>query len=525
MANVQRNLTTFRKTMANRMRNAGFPSVDNTRMQKRLMQEGLWKKGAPTRIVQSGEMIYNRGIGSKKSSFFVFVKSEPSKNKVTVYYYNPDTSSKAPMRNRHWKGKKKGPVKAGQEYLIRKVYKGTSDPTAAAERILKDILHFASLKPDSEYRMESHIHCGWMPQGYRHSRRFRDDGMSQFEDIMRMNALYARDIVSLTSHNSFSRKKFSAMEIIAQEMGMIMMPGMELTAPGNIPNGPHLLLWFSDFIAAHEGELIATKRRSDFAMPPFNDDLPLHKVLPLLYNRLAMRGELIIGAAHPFNLHNADHPVFDVGMMSTIETGPFNLGAIDSLLEYVHAIETWNISMGDTRDIPHLKSRTLQRMVDRLLSQLSSEQGKKIKPTPNAFSTALPNILTVPFECFGTDDHTTSPMNYVADGAPQARGHTIIDLGNTYSASPNKPTSTDIVQMLHHGLISMRAQVFTEVRKGYLQVPWGRREMNKWTRSLRSGLEEKANKNYVRTILRDLARFKFNAKEMRNLARSYGWGK
>jgi hypothetical protein len=525
MANVQKNLTTFRKTLAERMRNARFPSVDNSRMQNRLMEEGLWKKGAPTRIVQTGEMIYNRGIGSKKSSFFVFVKSEPSKNQVTVYYYNPDTSSKAPMRERHWKNGKKGNVKAGQEYLIRKVYKGTSDPIAAAEQILNDVLHHASLKPHNEYRMESHIHCGWMPQGYKHNRRFRDDGMSQFEDLIRMNALYARDIVSLTSHNSFDRKKFSAMEIIADEMGMIMMPGMELTAPGNVPNGPHLLLWFSDFMAAHEGELIATKRRSDFAMPPFNDDTPLHKVLPLLYDRLAMRGELIIGAAHPFNLHTADHPVFDVGMMSTMETGPYKSEAIYSLLEYVHAIESWNISMGDKRDIPHLKSRTLQRMVDRLLSQLSHEQGKKIKPTSNAFSFTLPSSLTVPFECFGTDDHTTPPMNYVADGVPQARGHTVIDLGNTYSASPNKPSSKDLVQMLHHGLICMSAHVFTEVRDGYLQVPWGRREMNKWTQSLRNELEEKANKNYVRTILKDLARFKFDAKEMKNLAHSYGWGK
>ncbi len=525
MVNVQKNLTTFRKTLANRMGNAGFPSVNNARMQKRLMNEGLWKEGAPTRIVQKGEMIYNRGIGSNNSSFFVFVKSEPSKNRVTAYYYNPDTGHTAPMRNRHQKGKKNGPVKSGQEYLIRKVYRGTSDPVAAAERILRNVLYYASLKSNNKYRMESHIHCGWMPKGYKHNRRFRDDGMSQFEDIMRMNALYARDIVSLTSHNSFSRKKFMAMEIIADEMGMIMMPGMELTAPGNVPNGPHLLLWFSDFMAAHEGELIATKRRSDFAMPPFNDDIPLHKVLPLLYNRLSRQGELIIGAAHPFNLHESDHPVFDVGMVSTIETGPYKYKSINALFEYVHAIETWNVSMGDTRDIPPLKSRTLQRMVERLIHQLSFEMGRKVKPTPNSFSYILPNDLSVQFECFGTDDHTTTPMNYVADGAPQARGHTIIDFGNTQYTSDTKPTAKDIVQMLHHGLISMDAHVFTEVRKGYLQVPWGRREMNKWTQSLRKGLEEKANKNYVRTILRDIAKFKLNPHEMGNLARSYGLGK
>lgn len=506
------------------MGNAGFARVNNSRMQKRLMDEGLWKKGAPTGIVQAGETIFNRGIGCKKSSFFVFMKSEPSKDQITVYYYNPDTGPKAPMRRRHWKDGKKGKVKAGEEYLIRKVYTGTSDPTAAALRILNDVLHYASLKPESEYRMESHIHCGWMPKGYKHSRRFQDDGMSQLQDIMRTNALYARDVVSLTAHNSFERKKFFAMEIMAQEMGMVMMPGMELTAPGNVPNGPHLLLWFSDFMAAEEGELIATKRRSDFAMPPFNDDLPLHKVLPLLYNRLAKRGELIIGAAHPFNLHRADHPVYDVGMLSTIETGPYKFNAIDALFEYVHAIEAWNVSMGDTRDVPALKSRSLQRMVDQLVSQISSDQGMEIKPTSNAIALALPQMLSVPFECFGTDDHTTPPMNYVADGLPQARGHTVLDLGNTYAASPGKPTSKDIVQMLHHGLISMSAHVYTEVRNGYLQVPWGRREMNPWTKSLRTKLGDKAHKNYVRTILRDLATFELNPKEMKNLARSYGWG-
>ncbi len=521
MANVQKNLTTFRSTLSERMRNAGFPSVDNARMQNRLMEEGLWKKGAPTSVVQSGEMIYNRGIGSRKSSFFVFVKSEPSKNQVTVYYYNPDAGSKAPMRRKGNNGK----TMQGEEYLVRKVYKGTHDPTAAAEQIFNDVLHYASLKPLQEYRMESHIHCGWMPKGYKHTRRFRDDGMSQLQDIIRMNALYARDIVSLTSHNSFDRKKFLAMEIIADEMGMIMVPGMELTAPGNVPNGPHLLLWFSDFMAAHEGELIATKRRSDFSMPPFNDDIPLHKVLPLLYSRLATRGELIIGAAHPFNFHTPDHPVYDVGMVSTVETGPYKYNSISALFEYVHAVETWNASLDDSNVIPHLKSRTLQRMVDNLVSQLSHELARELEPTANAVSFALPNMLTVPFECFGTDDHTTPPMNYVSDGAPQAWGHTVIDLGTAYVTLPRKPTAQDLIQMLHHSLVSMDAHVFTEVQDGRIQVPEGRREMNKWTRKLRKALQEKADKEYVRGVLKDLATFKFDAKEMKSLAHSYGWGK
>ena len=48
--------------------------------------------------------------------------------------------------------------------------------------------------------------------------------------------------------------------------------------------------------------------------------------------------------------------------------------------------------------------------------------------------------------------------------------------------------------------------------------------MNEWTEKLREKLEKKANKAYVRGILKDLATFKFDAKEMKALARSYGWG-
>ncbi|MBD3398391.1 hypothetical protein GF412_04170 [Candidatus Micrarchaeota archaeon] len=517
MANVQRNLAVFRGALINRLDNAGFPAVNNRRMKKRLLNEGFWKKNSPTGIVQKGETIFNRGIRSKKSSFFVFLKSEPSKNQVTVYYYNPDSGSDAPMRRKGSNGK----TLSGEEYLIRKVYRGTSDPVAASDRILKDIFHYASLKPLNEYRMESHLHCGWMPKGYRHTRKFRDDGVSHANNVLRVNGLYDRDVISFTSHNSFDRKKFWALEIIAEEMGMIMVPGMELTAPGNVPNGPHLLLWFSDFMAAHEGELIAAKRRSDFAMPPFNDDVVLHKVLPLLYNRLSRRGELIIGAAHPFNMHEPDHPIYDVGMVSTMETGPYKYNSINALFEYVHAIEVWNASLSVGHTLPHLKNRSLQRMVDNLINNLSSDMGRELGPTANAVSFSLPNIFGVPFECFGTDDHTTPSMNYVSDGLPQAWGHTIIDLGHIYATLPNKPTAKELVQMLHHGLISMEAHVFQEVRDGRIQVPKGRTRMNRWTKKLRRNLQDKANRAYLRATLKDIARFELDAEELGNVVDSY----
>lgn len=256
-------------------------------------------------------------------------------------------------------------------------------------------------------------------------------------------------------------------------------------------------------------------------MPPFNDDLPLHKVLPLLYNRLSAQGELIIGAAHPFNMHETDHPIYDVGMVSTMETGPYKHNSIDALFEYIHAIEVWNASLSDGNVIPHLKSRTLQRMVDNLINGLSSDLGRVLDPTANAISFSLPNIFGVPFECFGTDDHTTPPMNYVSDGLPQAWGHTVVDIGNNYATLPSKPTAKELVQMLHHDLISMEAHVFHEVRDGRLQVPKGRTRMNKWTKQLRRELQDKANRAYVRAILKDIAKFELNAEELGNVVDSY----
>lgn len=521
MPSVSTNLQTFRTVFAERIRNAGFPSVDNARMQNRLMNEGLWQKNAATRLVQSGEMIYNRGIGSKRSSFFVFVKSEPSKNQVTVYYYNPDASANAPMRERNWPNGKKGNVKPGQEYLIRKVYKGTSDPAAFAEQVLSDILHYASLKPESQYRMESHIHCGYMPKGFALDRKFDDDAVSQFEDVMRMNALYARDIVSLTSHNSFDMRKFSAMQIIAEEMGMIMMPGMELTAPANVPNGPHILIWFGNFMDAHEGALIALKGRSDFKMQPFNDGPMLHESLPLLRSRL--KGKILMSAAHPFNLQDPEHPIYDVGLVSAMKGGPYSPDELMDMFAYVDAVEGWNVSMGDARGIPaKLGINYLDELVHEVISL---GFGGAVKASPNAFAKALAKYLNMKNDTFGTDDHTTTPMNYLADGAPQACGHTEIDLAKIYASISVKPTSEELIQLISNGTIYMRAHVFTEVKDGYLQVPWGRRERYDATNKLRKALAKECDSNYVKAILADLASFKLNAAEMHNMAESYGWAK
>ncbi len=521
MASGSANLSTFRTVFAERMRNAGFPSVDNARMQGRLMQEGLWKKDAPTGIVQAGEDIYNRGINSRKSSFFVFVKSEPGKGQVSVYYYNPDSSANAPMRERIWVAGKAGNVKPGQEYLIRKVYNGSSDPTAFADQVLSDILHYASLKPESEYRMESHIHCGHMPQGYANSTKFADDGMSQFEDIIRMNALYARDLVSITSHNSFDEHKFFAMQIIAEEMGMIMVPGMELTAPANKPNGPHVLIWFGNEMDAHEGALIALTGRSKFQMQPFNDGPMADKVLPLLRSRL--KGMAIMCAAHPFNLQNAEHPIYDVGMVSAMKGGPYTPDELMDMFSYVDAVEAWNITMTDTCDIPsNLGIDYLNELVHEVVSLAF---GGTVKPSPNAFANGLAKYLNKLNSTFGTDDHNTTPMNYVADGAPQAMGHTVLDLASIYATLSAKPTSEELIRMLSEGKLNLHARVFTEIRNGYLQVPWGRREMNPYTQKLRDALGKKGNEYYVEAILSDLATFKLNTDEMHNLAQSYGWAK
>ncbi len=521
MTSVSTNLKEFKTVFAERARNAGFPSVDNTRMQARLMTEGLWQNNAATRIVQTNEMIYNRGIGSRKSSFFIFVKSEPTLNQVTVYYYNPDTSANAPMRERNWLNGKKGNVKAGQEYLIRKVYTGNSDPAGFADSVLNNILHYSSLKPESQYRMESHIHCGSMQKGFLLSRKFEDDGTSQFEDIMRMNALYARDIVSITSHNSFDRHKFSAMQIIAEEMGMIMAPGMELTAPANTPNGPHILIWFGNEMDAHEGELIALKGRNAFRMQPFNDGPMLDKVLPLLRSRLD--GKLLMSAAHPFNLQYPEHPIYDVGLVSAMKGGPYTPSELMDMFSYLDAVEGWNVSLGNARDIP---SKLGIAYLDELVREVVSLGfGGTVKPSPNAFAKALAKYLNIRNDTFGTDDHTTTPMNYLADGVPQACGHTEIDLAKIYATLSAKPTSDELVRLISEGTLNMRAHVFTEMKNGYLQVPWGRREMYGTTQKLRKALAKECDKAYVKAILADLLSFDLNAAEMHNLAESYGWAK
>jgi hypothetical protein len=311
------------------------------------------------------------------------------------------------------------------------------------------------------------------------------------------------------------------MQIIAEEMGMIMMPGMELTAPANTPNGPHILIWFGNEIDAHEGELIALKGRDDFRMQPFNDGPMLDKVLPLLRSRLD--GKLLMSAAHPFNLQNPKHPIYDVGLVSAMKGGPYTPAELMNMFSYLDAVEGWNISMADVRLIPeNLGIDYLEELVHEVVSL---GFGAAVKHSPNSFAKALAKYLNIKNDTFGTDDHTTAPMNYLADGAPQAAGHTEIDLAKIYATLSAKPTSDELVLLISEGTLNMRAHVFTEVKDGFLQVPWGRREMYAATKKLRAALADECDRNYVKAILADLVSFDLNVAEMHNMAQSYGWAK
>ncbi len=525
---TKRKLAHFNKGVQEGLKSRGFGKANRKRLQSRLIKAGRLKKGSPTGIFKQGESILNRGLHSKRSNFFVFIKSAPSKNRVIVYYCNPDASENAPMKDRHWKNGKKGSVKKGQNYFIRKEYRGGKNPDLAAGQVIDDILHYASLKPDSEYREESHFHLGYFPKGYR-SRIFYDDGMSNAINIMRILAITNRDIVIPTSHNNLNLDQFFTLEIIGQELGLGLMPGMELTAPSQAPNGPHVCLRFSDFMAANEGAHIALSGKSNFRMPPFNDAKHLLSVIPELYRRLVQDNKLMMAIAHPMNVYKKDHKVLDVGLMSCIENGPYDFSTIMGLLPFFQATEAWNATLSQKLDLPTFSEGAF----DEYVHEVVSLHLPGLKATPNSFAYAFAKEMarsgTIPHSTFGTDDHYTAPMNYKCDGAMQTRGHTAIDLAKVYSsmAADRKPTPQELITWMrtttsdNELLATMRAHVYSRIEDSRMIVPWTRRERNSYTQQLVSKMQKDGMEKYRKAIIRDATSFKLNGRELSNLIRTY----
>jgi hypothetical protein len=522
---ANRRLRNFARSLEGELNQRGFKTVNAKRINRRLMQEGLLKKGGSCGIVSGGEKILNRGIGAKRSGFNVFVREEPQNGRVLVYYMNPDSSEKAPMLRRDAKGR----ILRGQNYNILKIYKGNQDPTAHAEKVAGDILQYASLKYDAEYRMESHVHSGRMFGEYTGgSKRIPDDGMSSIIHVLRVMAHTNRDVVALTSHNAFDARQFRAMEIIAQEMGMVMVPSVELTIPGRTPNGPHVCCYLADAgLAMNEFKLIALRGREDYSMPPFNDVGKFPEIVQNLFSQMVNgTRELFMAPSHPFNFYTSERKLYEVGILSSIESGPYSFEEVTGLLPYFQGIEGWNFSMSDADTLPNLKDRNLREYVHEICA---THLPPGTKRTPNSIAYAF--ALQMQFDGIvhntftGTDDHYTPDMNYRSNGLPQVRGHTEIELARVYSRmADRKPTSNELISWLLSNQVFTTGFVYLEHEDGYLRVPKGRKSYDRHTSSIVRRMEDSGMDFYKKAVLKDLATFNLNPREMGNLMHSYGIG-
>ena len=77
----------FTVKFAEKLFGEGFKVVNEREMAEKLIAAGLWEKGKALPIVKDDEFIFNRGIGSSKSNFFVFLKGD--KDGVTIFFGNP----------------------------------------------------------------------------------------------------------------------------------------------------------------------------------------------------------------------------------------------------------------------------------------------------------------------------------------------------------------------------------------------------------------------------------------------------
>ncbi|MFA5411777.1 MAG: hypothetical protein WC350_00295 [Candidatus Micrarchaeia archaeon] len=337
-AYLKRNeLHAFAIRFADKLIEAGFGVVDEKEIKEKLVAAGLWNKKEMLPLVEDDECVFNRGLGQARSNFYVFMKEDA--DGVTVYFGNP--AAKARNGNTE----------------IRMRFTG-GDVREAADKAVKEVLTYSSMKSADDYWAVTHHHWGFV-QAY----RVMDDGVSKFGDVLRMMMRYHIDFDMSTPHNALETRLdpllmqklgithdfIRFLRIIEEGMGMVKVPGVELTMAlkANVPNGPHVCVWLADEEAMELfAEKILVRRDPALKMQSYFLGMGFAEMREEL-RRLRDTLRAAVGVAHPFNFNSRGLPVLDVGLMTATVNG--GLGHNDALdfARNSEVIGCWNPTMSD----------------------------------------------------------------------------------------------------------------------------------------------------------------------------------
>ncbi|VVB98352.1 Uncharacterised protein [uncultured archaeon] len=186
--------------------------------------------------------VFNRNLNGEKSNFIVFAEYGwhfrnflPSKG-LRVMFSNPlgpDQKGEvsAPVLGYHDRGLTGKELKKEQVLLNLDLGRCSSKGYEAnCDRLIGLIKQISAYKADNEYYFSSHSHAGYT-RGRLAMDAMLDDGRAHEKPIAMNMALAHTDGVSVTMHNHHFRPFFMDFSAIAAAVGMVAIPGMEVTMP------------------------------------------------------------------------------------------------------------------------------------------------------------------------------------------------------------------------------------------------------------------------------------------------------
>jgi|GEM_PF-3308131 len=449
---------TAEEKLVNRMNKAGFPLVSRKPLLDRPMGKILY---------QGHELIFNRGLNKKKSSFGVIATKEDD-GSLMVHYYDPDPDG----------------VMLKREEFLRKVRIPADASWRFVESVVGQIKQTSLKKDDNEFFFSPHNHFGAFSPPYvdrkgkvvKHELVPYDDGVSYLTDNIRKAVFYHIDYYALTSHNSFSKNKYRFLSWAAQNFGFNAVPGIEFTGPLNEPNGPHFVVWMRSMRVADRVKRAIIKPSTRHKMPSFFDGMHMDRMLGILHAMQEVE-DLALGIAHPVNYNSPDLPIPLVGLYSAVDAGKLTLEQAHEYARRFDSVSMWNTSLYNRPR--EMWTKTIE--LDDYFTSLNKKHFNNRRLFVNQTNYALAKELQEKFGLythFETDEHKTLPFRkhrrdggYVLGGDSLAMGATVIKVPAKFIKENNrKPRVGELIEMIRRRAVQMEGRVFAELRKNGLMM-------------------------------------------------------
>jgi hypothetical protein len=382
--------------------------------------------------LRKGLAIYDRGLDKEgnpngKSGYSVFVWT--SKTNIRMRHQNPDCSVEAESLS---------PLQISRLHIETRLNPNTID------RIIKSIMEESKKKPENVFFIALHDHIKRIGDHNLVAEHI-DDGKSDWKKMILHKKGENIDYDFGTScHNNFRKELMAEIRDLEGAIGITKGASVELTMPfsSNSTNGPHHLLWFSDFETAGEyHERFLSKRI--YLFPAYAPDINLDE-LRSENQQLRKEMKLAVGIAHPIS--GIKLPLLGTppcGLLDLVARGFYPLDwATDYVAEYADAVGCFNPSEGNP-EITFANPSEGRRMFG-LVSKWKTGSGLTMNSINTAFALEMRERYgTVAFA--DNDVHRFHKFRFKHTLHGYGKLRTVLEMPE---GQIKKPDTSDIIHML-----------------------------------------------------------------------------